>query len=76
MSHACDALLNPLGPIIFMYAHGIVRMALDPYGAADITPNGFEPDSSVPSGGTIGWVGKNGTKCFFLQMVTVESRRR
>ena len=42
------------------------RIALDPYGAPEITPNGWELFPTVRSGEMTGCDGKNGTKCFFL----------
>ena len=34
------ACTRPLGPISLMYDQEIGKIALDPYGAAEITPNG------------------------------------
>lgn len=44
------------------------RMALEPYGAPEMTPNGWAPSPTVLSGGMTGWDGKNGIKCFFLRL--------
>ena len=59
------AFLNPLAPIILIYDQGMLNTAAEPYGAALMTPNEFS--WSVPSGGTTGCVGKNGSKCFLLR---------
>ena len=42
------------------------RIALEPYGAPEMTPNGWAPSPTVLSGGITGWDGKNGIRCFFL----------
>ena len=44
----------------------MVKIAAEPYGAADIVPKGLAFVESVPSGGTTGCEGRNGTKCFLL----------
>ena len=44
------------------------RIALEPYGAPEMTPNGWAPSPVVLSGGMTGWDGKNGIKCFFLRL--------
>ena len=59
------AFLKPLAPIILIYDQGMLNTAAEPYGAALMTPNEFS--WSVPSGGTTGCVGKNGSRCFFLE---------
>jgi len=43
-----------------IYAHEILNTAADPYGAAEITPNGCASPVSVPTGGTMGCVGRKG----------------
>mmetsp|Transcript_10811 Transcript_10811/g.35495 ORF Transcript_10811/g.35495 Transcript_10811/m.35495 type:complete len:296 (-) Transcript_10811:1721-2608(-) len=55
-----EALVSPSAPIMEMYAKEIGRMAAEPKGAAEMTPNGFSPPHVASSS----WVGRKGARCF------------
>jgi hypothetical protein len=57
-----------------MYPQEMGRMELEPKGADDTLPNEAVPGPNVPMGGTTGWVGRNGRRCFFLQNEKNQSR--